>query len=118
MSSYQRFRGDFEELTDAGKWPISWLDAEIAEGRATAFGNEQACIVAALRRYPGGTIEVHGLCAAGDLNGIVSLIAEAEEWGRVHGATVATISSRRGWARALAEHGYAEAQVMIEKDLR
>lgn len=115
MSPYERHRHLFADLLDPAKWPLEWLDDEIASGQATAFGNERACIVATLRRYPGGAVEVHGLCAAGELTEIVGLVAVAEQWGREYGAILATIASRRGWVKALPD--YAETQVMIEKDL-
>lgn len=117
MTPYQRHRGAIAAMLDPRKWPVAWLDEEIASGRATAFGTERACIIAALRRYPGGLVEVHGLCAAGDLDEIVLLVREAEVWGVRHGAETASIASRRGWAKVLAGHGYRESQVMIEKEL-
>ena len=115
MTPYERFRPSFAKLLDERKWPLAWLDEEVASGRATAMGDERACIVATLRRYPGGLVEVHGLCAAGDLRAIKHWIGEAEAWGMAHGAGLASIASRRGWARALPE--YAETQVTIEKEL-
>lgn len=115
MTPYERFRPAFAQMLDPRKWPLAWLDKEIASGRATAFGNDQGCIIAALRRFPGGLIEVHGLAATGNLPEIARLIVEAERWGREHGAEIATIASRRGWARTLKDAGYSEVQVMIEK---
>lgn len=117
MKSYQDYRDAFASLLDPAKWPIEWLDEEIALGRATTFCDDDACIIAALRQFPGGMIEVHGLCATGDLSAIKALVTQAEEWGRQNGAGLASISSRRGWARAMTSEGYAETQVMIEKDL-
>lgn len=104
-------------MLDERKWPLAWLDAQIANGEATAFGNDEGCIIAKLQRYPGGLIELHGLAATGSLPEIARLIVEAERWGKAHGASIATIASRRGWARTLKDAGYAESQVTIEKDL-
>lgn len=117
LTAYERHRAAFAAMLDERKWPITWLDEEITSGRATAFGNEHGCIIAALRQYPGGLIEIHGLAATGNLHGIARLIVEAERWGQSHGATVASIASRRGWARVLKSAGYEEAQVMIEKEI-
>lgn len=117
MKTYQDFRPDFEAMLDSDKWPIKWLDEQIALGTAVAFCSVNACIIVSLRQFPGGAIEVHGLCACGDLSAIKRLIAQAEEWGMANGATIATIASRRGWVRALSSDGYAETQVMIEKGL-
>lgn len=79
------------------------------------MADDLACIVVALRRYPGGLIDVHGLVAAGSKDSIVSLVKQAEAWGKLHGAHIGSISSRRGWARVLPD--YRETQVVIEKDL-
>ena len=117
MKTYQDFRPEFEEMLDPAKWPIAWLDRQIALGEATAFCDDAACIIATLRQFPGGAIEVHGLCACGDLPVIKALIVQAEEWGMANGATIASIASRRGWARALSSDGYVETQVTIEKGL-
>lgn len=117
VKTYQDFRPEFEAMLDPAKWPIHWLDKQISRGEATAFCADNACIIAALRQFPGGAIEVHGLCACGDLSAIKALIVQAEEWGMASGATIATIASRRGWVRALSSDGYAETQVMIEKGL-
>lgn len=117
MTPYERFRPAFAELLDPRKWPLEWLDGEIETGTATVFGNDRACIVVALRKYPGGLIEVHGLCAAGDMAEIISLIEQAEAWGARHGATLGTIASRRGWVKTMASRGYRESQVTIEKEL-
>ncbi len=117
MTPYQRHRAAFAAMLDERKWPLAWLDDEIASGRATAFGNEHGCIIAALRQYPGGMVEVHGLAATGNLHGIARLIVEAERWGRSHGATAASIASRKGWVRILKSAGYEETQTMIEKEL-
>jgi len=102
-------------MLDERKWPLAWLDDQVATGQATALGNDKACIVVALRQYPGGLVEVHGLCAAGDMHEVVKLVREAEQWGRQHGAILGSIASRRGWARVLSD--YTETQVTIEKDL-
>lgn len=117
LVAYQQRRAAFAAMLDERKWPLTWLDEEIASGRATAFSNEHGCIIAALRRYPGGLVEVHGLAATGNLLGIRDLIKDAEIWGKANGASVASIASRRGWAKVLAGAGYVESQVMIEKEL-
>lgn len=82
-----------------------------------AFGNDRAVIVIEVKIYPVGATEVHGLVAAGDLDAILSLIDEAEEWGRAHGVTFAGISSRPGWARTLEGRGYRVWQTHIRKEL-
>jgi hypothetical protein len=115
---YRRHRAAIEGMLDPRKWPIAWLDAEIEAGRATVFGTERACIVAKLQQYPGMLIEVHALCAAGDLAVIASEVRpQVEAWGASFGAEVASAESRPEWARVLAKHGYRETQRRVEKEL-
>lgn len=114
---YYRHRGEIADLLDPRCYSIEWLDAELANGRALAFGNESAVIAITVKTYPMGAIELHGLVAAGALDGILALIEEAEEWGRVHGLTFACISSRPGWSRVLKAKGWQVHQVELRKDL-
>lgn len=114
-TEYQRHREEIESAVDQRKWPIAWLDCEVLNGRATVMADAKACIVIALRSYPGGLVEIHGLVAAGEKGSIIRLIGQAERWGKEHGAHIGSISSRRGWVRALPD--YRETQVTIEKEL-
>jgi hypothetical protein len=117
-AAYQRHRDEIEELLDPRCYSIEWLDAELEAGRALAFGNDTAVIVVAIKVYPAGAVELHGLVAAGELSGILELIERAEEWGCAHGLTFACISSRPGWSRVLKDRGYMVHQVELRKDLR
>ncbi|MGJ3630213.1 hypothetical protein AB5I41_31455 [Sphingomonas sp. MMS24-JH45] len=101
-------------MLDQRKWPLSWLDDEIASERATAFASRNACIVTALRQYPGGAVEIHGLGATGDSSEIVSLVSQAEEWGRCTRRDAGDDRQPPRLGEAL--DGYVETQVMIEED--
>lgn len=114
---YHRHRSEIEGLLDARCYSIDWLDVELLNKRALAFGRPDAVIVIALKLYPMGAVELHGLVAAGGLEGILALIEEAEDWGRAHGCTFACISSRQGWQRVLKDRGYEPFQVELRKDL-
>lgn len=116
-AEYQERRGEIEALLDPRCWSIDWLDNQIREGRALTFGNADAVIVVTLKIYPAGASELHGLVAAGDLDAILLLIDEAEEWGRAHKLTFACISSRPGWARVLKGRGYQPYQLELRKEL-
>lgn len=115
--SYIPWRAAFESVMDQRFYTLPWLDEEITSGRARFWGTDDAAIVATIRGYPTGAKEVHGLIAAGELEGVIALIAEAEAWGCAEGAIVASIASRAGWCRALRPYGYDLHQVEIRKEL-
>lgn len=114
-AEYQQHRQAIGGILDERKWPLAWLDSEILNERATVIADDHACTIVALRKYPGGLIEVHGLVAAGERDSILRLIRQAEKWGRERGAQIGSISSRMAWARLLPD--YVETQVTIEKEL-
>jgi hypothetical protein len=114
---YVAWRDDFTAVMDQRYYTPEWLDERIATGVARFWQGNGAAIVAELRRYPAGAIDVHGLVAAGDLAGIIELIGEAEAWGRENGAVAGVIESRAGWARAMKTHGYEAHQIALRKEL-
>lgn len=115
--AYKRHRDEIEALLDPRFYTIAWLDAQIVQSRAMCFGNGASVIVIELKVYPTGAVELHGLVAAGELQGIVSLIGEAEDWAKGHGILTASIASRPGWTRVLKDKGYAVHQVVVRKEL-
>ena len=116
-AEYRQHRPAIAALLDPRCYTIDWLDVQILNGDARAFGNDTSAIVVAVKQYPAGATELHGLVAAGDLPGILDLIYEAEAWGRSHGLTFACIASRPGWARVLKDRGYAMHQTTLLKEL-
>lgn len=116
--AYQRHRSEIAELIDTRCFTIDWLDLELVNQRALAFGRDDAVIVVTVKVYPAGAVELHGLVAAGALDGILTLIEEAESWGRAHGCTFACIASRPGWQRVLRGRGYEPHQIELRKELR
>lgn len=114
---YRERRQAIAELLDPRCYSIGWLDLRILEGAVRVFANEDAVIVTELRAYPAGAREIHGLVATGDLEAILTLIEEAEEWARGEGIDFATIASREGWQRVLSGRGYAPYQVELRKEL-
>ena len=115
--SYSDWRGRFLEAVDQALYPAAWLDQRVSDGTAHFWANEDAAILAEIRTYPGGVIEVHGLVAAGDIEAVKTLIPMAEEWGRKCGATRATIASHPAWARIMRDEGYSPWQLTIAKEL-
>lgn len=112
---YQRFRGQFAEVMDERFYTLEWLDRHIHNNIFRFWSNDTSAIIAKIIEYPTGAKEVHGMIAAGELEGILELIPKAEAWGLSLGAIVAGISSREGWSRALPD--YSVHQVEIRKEL-
>ncbi len=115
--AYCRFREPLGALIDPRFYTPAWLDAQVLTGAARVWYSEGACIVATINTFPAGGKEVHGLAAIGELRDVVQLIPAAERWGMANGCAVASISSRGGWSKALAPHGYAPYQVTVRKEL-
>jgi hypothetical protein len=117
-NAYLRFRDDFAEAIDARLYPIDYLDGLVWAGSAQLIATERSAIVFAVKSYPSGLSDVHGLVAAGNVDEIVGqLIPAAEEWGRRHGCSGALIESRPGWSRILKSSGYEPHQVAVRKEL-
>ena len=114
---YLLFKPAFDEVIDEDLYPEGWLDFEILEGRARFWRSETAAIVATIKTYPSGAKAVHGLIAAGDLEGITKLIPQAEQWGRDEGCIYGEIESRPEWARVMKGAGYFPSQLMLRKVL-
>jgi hypothetical protein len=109
------FRDEFATI-DPARYPIEYIEKQVASGFWRVWSNDRAAIIATIKRYPSGLREVHGLAAAGDLAEIVGLIPLAEEWGRSRGCVGAEIASKPAWAKIMAAHGYKPAQVRLWKE--
>lgn len=115
-ASYLRWRDQFEAVMDPRLYSIEWLDRQMLNGVYRIWPGEGAAIIAGLKHYPTGAVDIEGIVAAGDAEEIVScLIPQAEEWGRSIGCIGALISSREGWGRLLKKHGYGPHQFSIRK---
>ena len=117
MDAYLRHRQEIEGLLDPRFYPLEWVDKRVWTGAIRTMSNDTAIIGFEVKDYPGGARELHGMFAAGDLDGILALIDECEAFARSLHCTVATIESRSGWARVLKSRGYAPHQLRIQKEL-
>jgi hypothetical protein len=115
--NYQDWRSRLLEGVDQALYPADWLDWLVSTGQAVVWCNEKAAIIAAIRLYPSGVKEVHGLLAAGDAAAIRGLVPLAEEWGKAQGCIRAAIASRPGWAKIMRQDGYEPHQIEIVKEL-
>jgi hypothetical protein len=114
VSPYLRFRDELIAL-DPEHYPAWYIDQQVTLGLWRCWGSDKAAILAEIRNYPSGALELHGLAAVGDLAEIVRLIPLAEEWGKQAGCTRAVIESRPAWARVLPD--YELHQVSVRKEL-
>lgn len=104
-------------MLDERKYPHWWVENEISEGRIALIDNDTAIIGVEKKVYPGGYVELHGMFAAGELDGILELIDAAVQVAEAQGMDGATISSREGWARILKSRGFVPQQLTIAKEL-
>jgi len=117
-AGYLRFRDQFQEVMDPERYPVDWLDRQVLDGTFGVIVGDKAAIVFTIEEYPTGAKDIHGQLAAGDLKEIVGvLIPRAEQHARDLGCIGAMISSRPGWAKALASSGYRGHQVTVRKAL-
>lgn len=115
--SYPEWRGRLIEAIDEELYPARFLDWLLDSGQARFWASDRAAIVAEMRSYPSGVLEVHGTVAAGELDAIKALIPLAEDWGRSLGATRASIASSPAWARLMKGAGYLPEQLVIARNL-
>jgi len=117
MIGLGRFRDQVASLLDERFYPLEWVEAEIAAGRIAVLANETAIIGFEAKRYPGGATEVHGMFAAGDLDGVLALIDDVCGLAKDLGVTVAAIESRGAWARVLKDRGFVQDRTRIVREL-
>lgn len=114
--AYIKHRAEIIGILDERKFPHWWVENEISEGRIALLDNDTAIIAVEKKVYPGGYVELHGMFAAGELDGILELIDAAVEVAQAQGMDGATISSREGWARILKSQGFVPQQLTITKE--
>lgn len=117
-ADYWRFRDQFAEALDPARYTLEWLDAQVISGAFKIWASEGAAIIAQIETYPTGTMDIHGMLAAGDLAEIVDvLIPQALDYGREIGCLGGIISSRTGWVRVLKQAGWQLHQTELRKAL-
>ena len=116
--AYLRHRAEIIGILDERKWPHWWLESEISEGRIALLSNDTAIIGVERKVYPGGYEELHGMFAAGDMDGILELIDQAVAAAELQGLDGATIASKPAWARILKSRGFVPDQLTITKPLK
>jgi hypothetical protein len=99
-----------------GTHELEHVLAAIRRGEAQLWVEGDSCLVTEINDTPNER-ELHFWLATGTLDGTVALSNKVMEWGRARGCTVATLSGRRGWAKALAAEGWALQLVVMGRRL-
>jgi hypothetical protein len=115
--SYADWRLEFAKALDPRFHTVEWMDLQFNMNLFGFWCSDTAAIMAEIKTHPTGSREVHGLVAAGDLDGIVALIPMAEAWGKRKGAVIGSVSSHPAWQKLLQNSGYHVTRVTLEKDL-
>lgn len=115
--AYLRHRAEILGILDERKWPQWWLENEISAGRIALLDNDTAIIGVERKIYPGGYEELHGMFAAGEMDGVLELIDQAVEAAEMQGLDGASIASKPAWARILKSRGFLPDQLTITKEL-
>lgn len=103
--TYQRFRAAFHAMLDPRLYPPEWLDGEVATGRFRLFATEKSAILASVKRYPSGLLEVQCEAAIGNLLELSGhLILSINAWAKSIGCESSQIQSRPGWGRVMKDY--------------
>lgn len=99
-----------------GTHTLADLVDEIDAGRAQLWRTNDAVIVTEVNDTPQHKV-LHFWIATGDLEEVIRLSEVAIEWGKSVGCTRATLAGRRGWVKALADHGWAEELTVMGREI-
>lgn len=113
---YQRWRSIFHDMLDRRFYTPEYLDGEVATGRFVLFASETGAILASIKRYPTGLLEVQGEAATGNLRELSrKLIPAINDWAKSIGCESSQIQSRPGWSRVMKD--YTLYQTCLKKAL-
>lgn len=114
--AYGAHREAIAGILDERKFPLWWVDQEVAAGRIAVIGDEAGCVGVQRREYPGGAVELHVMFAAGELEACLKVWDQIEA--TAEGFDLAGVESRIGWKEVLKSRGFRLDQVRLVKDLR
>lgn len=116
-AAYEPWRDDYASAVDGRRYPIEWIDEQVASGVFGAFATAKTGMLAEVKTYPTGFREVHCMVAAGSIPGTLELRPFIEEWGRLQGCGEAIVDSRPGWQKVLKPFGYSLQKTTLRKVL-
>jgi len=89
---------------------------ELDRGHAQLWRNGDAVVVTQVNDTPQRKV-LHFWIATGKLEEVIALSEVAIEWGKAQGCDLATLSGRRGWVKALADHGWSEQLTVMGREI-
>ncbi len=107
-----------EEALEAGGGTHALSDvlAAIRSGKAQLWSDGENALVTEINCAPREK-ELHFWVATGTLDGCIALSNKVMRWGRDQGCTIASLTGRPGWARALAREGWSFRMVQLGRRL-
>jgi len=99
-----------------GTHSIEHVLSAVRDGDAQLWLEKDACIVTEVNDAP-NMRTLHFWLATGTLGDVIALSNKVMAWGRDCGCTVATLSGRRGWLKALAAEGWEPHSVEMVRRL-
>lgn len=103
-------------LHGGGTHSIADVFASVDKGTAQLWLDGDAVIVTEINCAPNEK-ELHFWLAAGPLDEVIALSEKLVGWGRLSGCTVATLTGRRGWTKALKPNGWEPQSVTMARRL-
>ena len=82
-------------------------------GEMQAFHNDRAIVITEIAQSPRRKF-VHVFMSAGDLDGVLELMPQIEEWGKSLGCEFARASVRPGYEPILKARGWKKTMVVME----
>ena len=117
MLSEVHLAGLEEALTaGGGTHDLAHVLSAIRRGKAQLWIEGDAVLVTEVHCAPKEK-ELHFWLATGTLDQTIALSNKVMDWGREQGCTVATLSGRRGWIKALAPEGWEPLLVTMARRL-
>jgi len=116
MNELERCRAWIEAALEYGGGTHNFDDVveAILSGKMQLWPAERACIVTEIVTYPRKRV-LHVFLAGGELDQIIDMDTDVVQWAKEQGCESATQAGRKGWIRALKDHGWNSHLVLMEK---
>ena len=85
----------------------------LRKGEMQAFHNDRAIVITEIAQTPRRRF-VHVFLSAGELDGVLELMGQIEEWGLANGCEFARACVRPGYEPVLKARGWQRRMIMME----
>lgn len=93
-----------------GTHEVSDVIYELNAGKMQSFATDNAMVVTQIVQHPRKR-ELNVFLAFGDLDEVMSMQPQVEEFGRRNGCSFLAMSGRLGWTKVLPKHGWTKVGV-------